>query len=179
MLACLNFDYQHLSLVELISTAAEAQDQPSLRMLFLISRVLHGRPLWISVSKLFVSYLRPLLQVSFAISVWCLVPVLGGSMQSCLEQMSHPTSQFLISPGTLVCNNNWLTYSFGSKNCLQVEKTRNSWCCDRMCQNLPGPCRSLIWRWLLLCVSEALHKFKTSSNWPQCQLLYWHTEQLW
>lgn len=112
---------------------------------------------------------------------FCLVPCssLAGSMQSCLEQMSHPTSQFLLSPGTLVFNNNWLTYSFGSKNCLQVEKTRNSWCCDRMCQNLPGPCRSLVWRWLLLCVSETLHKLKTSSNWPQCQLLHWHTEQLW
>lgn len=149
-------------------------------MLFLLSRVLHGRPLWISVSKLFVSSLRPPLTSHLVtISVWCLVPVLAGSMQSCLEQMSHPTSQFLISPGTLVCNNNWLTYSFGSKNCLQVEKTRNSWCCDRMCQNLPGPCRSLVWRWLLLCVSETLHKLKTSSNWPQCQLLHWHTEQLW
>lgn len=67
-------------------------------------------------------------------------------------------------------NSNWLTYSLGSKNCLQVEKTRNSWCCDRMCQNLPGPCRSLVWRWLLLCVSETLHKLKTS---------HWQTEQLW
>lgn len=106
LLAFLNFD-QHLSLAELISTVAEAQDQPSLHMLFLLSRVLHGRPLWISVSKLFVSYMRPhFISHLVAISVCCLVPVLAGSMQGCLEQMSHPISQFLISPGTLVCNNN-------------------------------------------------------------------------
>lgn len=138
------------------------------------------RPLWVSVSKLFASSLRPPLTSHLvAISVGCLVPVLAASMQSFLEQPSHPPSQFLLSPGTFACNNNWLTYSFGSTNCLQVEKTRNSWCCDRMCQNLLGPCRSLLWRWLLLCVSETLHKLKTSSNWLQCQLLHWHTEQLW
>lgn len=60
-----------------------------------------------------------------------------------------------------------------------MEKVRDPWYCDRMCQSVSGPSGSVLWRglchpaWALLC--QPAH----ACPWLHCQSLHWPAQQLW